>query len=255
MYYNGDIISLWHFLSDLLHCYDEEDLYSSDSLSFIPHLAHLILRDIECGILILELSLSEDLKSNFKIEKFLPILTRIIGCPDINPNIKARALAVRVIERCQWRWDGVVDLNDKPVSDELKEDCLREAREAMEIAKQHTFSNTAFYEMILGTVNRCLKLPTDDYWTKVRTQAKSLELRDDLFFAWVFIANRIAHAIYLDIDVVEVEAVFSDVSERYVCFGEFGKLVADYVNHRWKPILEMSTIKAALEATQSNHEV
>ena len=95
MYHNGDVTSLWNFLSDLLYSYDEEVLYSSDALSPVPNLGHFIMLDIECGLHVHDLSLtfSETLKKNFG-KSCLTNLTSIIECPDMDPSIKARTLTI-----------------------------------------------------------------------------------------------------------------------------------------------------------------
>jgi len=55
-------------------------------------------------------------------------------------------------------------LDDKPASYDVKQECLREAQEALEIAKPHTFPNTVFSEHTLGKVKQSLGLPTD-HWS------------------------------------------------------------------------------------------
>jgi len=211
---------------------------------------------MECGILISNLSLSNTLQSAFKIENLLMLLTLISGSPDVDPEIKARALALRVLERCQWKWDEVFDLDDMPASNQVKQDCLREAREAMQLAKRHGFSNTALFESTLVTVKRPLGLPTKDDWNDVCAQAKSLELRDDLYFAVNFATSRVDRALKAGPDYVEIQAVLNDVAERYASLGEFGKLVVENVDRHWKPLLEQSNLKdAPQETAQSDGEV
>jgi len=251
-------MSLWHFLSELLHCRNESELYSSDALSSVPHLAHLLLREVECGILISALGLSEELKSNFRIKQLLWSLTRIVTCPDIDPKIKARALVLRVLERCHWRRDEIIDrIDNKPASEKLKEDSLSAAVEAWEIANQLAFPNTALYELTLAEVKGCLgRLETEaEHWTVACTNAKSLQLREDLYFATVFPTARMTRALYSPLDCVEIQAVFTDISERYAGLGEFGKLLVEIINQKWKPILEIPRIKEAFEAIESGRGV
>lgn len=188
MYYNGDVITLWGFLSDIFHQYDERELYSSSALSSVPHLAHLLLRDVECGILITSLIQSEEVKRSFTVQRYLEMLSRIITTPSIDPKLKARALAIRVMEQCHWYSGKVLDLDKNPASKEIKERSLREAQEAIEIAKQCSFSK-GLSEIALYNVHNGMSRPLDDCWIRVCAEAESIKRGDDVYFAVKFFAK------------------------------------------------------------------
>lgn len=248
MYYKGDVISLWNFLSDIFYQYDEEDLYSSSALSSITNLAHLVLRDVECGILINSLVQSEAVKSSFKILRYLEILSRIIDTPSIDPKLKARALAIRVIEQCDWRRGEVLDLDGYPASEEIKRRSLREAQEAIEIAKQYSLSDKALLENALYIVHTGLGLPLDDCWKRVCIEAKSIKHGDDLYFAIHFSRNKLHRALN-NRDVMNVKSALAVLSENQVSGGECGQLMADHMKRELTQSLESPVLSSEVKAS------
>ncbi len=248
MYYKGNVSSLWDFLSDIFHQYEEEDLYSPSALSSVPHLAHLLLRDVECQAIIRDLIASEDLKSNFNRRKYVENLSRLIDTPSIDPRLKVRAMAIRVIEQLTWKANGVLDLDGNPASEEIKQRSLKEAQEALKIAEGFPYSK-ALLEEVLYTVKRCLRLATEDTWAKVCTEAKAINRRDDMYFALRFLADGLSRAFYSQ--EKEVEPYFTEIAEIKISWGECGKMLAEYWERHLLPILESPTTSPMVKTTMA----
>lgn len=245
MYYQGDIISLWHYLSDLLYRHDEDDLFRA--ISSVPHLVHLLLRDIECRVLMASLT-EPPLRNTFKMEDVVKTLTRIIGHPNIDPHIKARALAMRVVEKCDWNTNDVRNLNGKPASEDVKQGCLAGALDALEIARKNKVFNLAFYYLVVYIVRDGLGRPDPETWSKVASYAKSVTVRDDLYFALVYMNSRVGKAIQAPVNGSVIQECLREVSEYGRSCGEWGKLLAEVAERTWKPIFDSPNIKESFEA-------
>jgi hypothetical protein len=230
----------------VLHRYDEEDLYSPSALSFVPHLAHLVLRDVECGIIIRTLVMSDDVKNNFNIHKLLEVLSRIIDTQFIDPNLKARALAIRVMERCRWNWGEVRDLDGNLASEEIKQRSMQEIQEAFIIAQESSIANKALLMKVVYAVQKGLGSSTDDCWNKVCTEAKCVKSQDDVYFALNFLGARINRAIR-NKDAKAIQSCLKELSKKRNSGGECWKLLDELYTEKITPLLQSPAFKTQLE--------
>lgn len=99
LYYKGDILTLWLFLSDILDRYDEQTLCSCETLSTTPHLPYLLLLRVECSMLIHDLSSTLDarLHEDWRFARDFVTLTQIIQAQSIEPGLRTKAMALRVM--------------------------------------------------------------------------------------------------------------------------------------------------------------
>src|SRR5271163_2362067 len=99
LYYKGDILTLWLFLGDVFQRYDELTLCSCNRLSNTPHLAYLLLLRVECRMLIHDLSATLDkrLHEDWRFTRDFFTMTQIIRTQSIEPELKAKAMAMRIM--------------------------------------------------------------------------------------------------------------------------------------------------------------
>jgi hypothetical protein len=219
MYYKGDILTLWVYLSEILQRYDEDAILPS-TMASTPHLVHLLLRQIDCAILI-KWGCPGKLSDGISIEKLLHNLTLIIDNPLIDPESRSRALAMRVMKQCNWFAGRVNDLDGKPASEELKERSLRETREAIRLHEDFKTTNKGMLYLTLHIVERGLGMPTEGSWANACSQLSLLD-RDDLRVSLSFIIFRTPAAVNAK-DNKTVKACVLAIQEA-LALGEWGKM-------------------------------
>ena len=193
MYYNGRVLSLWGYLAQLLYRSHQSDVFSSSTISQSPHLAFLLLRFIECSTFVRD-STTSAAGRNIRVATMLKNLGNIIEAPDIAPELKARAMAMRLLEQYIWRKNEVTDIWGNPVGEQEKQRTLDESERAINILERVWGHSCVLVYLTrirveYGTIN--IKNPT---WDKVMAQERLFD-RDDLYGSCWFFAFMTKHAI------------------------------------------------------------
>ena len=158
LYYKGDILTLWLFLSDLFELYDEQILYNFDTLSTTPHLAYLLLLRVECSMLIHDLSpkLDKQLHGVRRFAEDFFALTQIIRTPSIDPELKTKAMVMRVmmtIDPGSGRVSEIWGENKNETTQiALQTKVIQEAQKAIRTHKEYSTSNGEILKFTLACV-------------------------------------------------------------------------------------------------------
>ena len=239
MYYKGDILSLWIFLSELFHRFDENELYSPSKLASTPHLVYLHLRYLECAFLIRKMT-SSGIKTSIKLEDLLKKLDKIIIIPSLDPEIKTRALCLRVIEMCSWCSDRVDDANGGPVAAPTKLKAIELSQEAIRIHNEFSTENGPAVMYVRAMVRRSLLLPrAQETWVTACADLRLLD-RDDLYFSLKSITQQLFRAISSG-DVSALRDCLPALDET-LSLGEWGKIFYD----KWWRAEELKIAKTSL---------
>ena len=158
LYYKGEILTLWLFLSKLFQQYDEQILCSCDTLSKTPHLAYLLLLRVECNLLIHDLSSEMDKQLNaiWRFSNDFFTLTQIIQTLSIDPELKTKAMAMRVMMTV-YPGSGKVseiwaDNRSETSQIALRTKVIEEAKKAISIHKQYSTDNGDILRFTLAYV-------------------------------------------------------------------------------------------------------
>ena len=160
LYYKGDILTLWLFLSNLFDRYDDQTLLSCDTLSTTPHLAFLLLLRIECSMLIHDSSstLDKRLHEIWRFSRDFFILTQIIRTQSRTPELKTKAMALRVMMTMDPATGTVHEIwRETPDSDHSQQTkAVQEAKRAIRIHKEYTTDNGDILKFTLAFVKDTL---------------------------------------------------------------------------------------------------
>jgi hypothetical protein len=240
-------LTLWMYLSELFDRYDQKELMSMSKLSTAPHLAHLLLRHIECSLLIRKMT-SSSIKASIKLEDLLSRLGHIIHAESIDPEHRTRALLFHISEMCNWYSDRVEDLNGGPVAPAIKLQAIELSREAVQIHEENATSNGTAVMYVHAMVRRSLKLPqAQENWVKACGDLKLLD-RDDLFFSLKALTQHLFRAITSK-DPIAVRSCLPALDET-LGLGEWGKIFYD----KWWKAEEQKLIKSSLWMKACNSE-
>lgn len=242
MYYNGSVLSLWGYLAELLYRSHQNDVFSSLTISQSPHLAFLLLRFIECSTFVRD-STTSATGRNIRVPAMLENLGNIIEAPNISPELKARAMAIRLLEQYIWREKGVMDLWGKPLDEQAKQRTLDESKKAIEIMEgvsghSCVLAYLARIRVEYGTVN--ITVPT---WDKLMAQEHLFD-RDDLYGSCWFFAFMTKHAIDFKDQKALPKIIPAIHKAKSLKLGEWDKIF-----HRQLAKLESSKFYQECEAT------
>lgn len=198
-YYKGDILSLWLFLSRLFGRYDEEIICNRDTLSTTPHLAYLLLLRIECSMLIHDLSskLDKQIHGDWRFAEDFFALTQIIETPSIDPELKTKAMALRVMMTIDPGSGTVSEIwgenTDETSQIALQTKVIEEARNALRIHKKYSTTNGEILRFTLA----CVK----DVLSSSKFEAAAIALdsrlfdRSELYFSLQMIVSVVEEAV------------------------------------------------------------
>ena len=157
LYYKGDILSLWLFLSNLFQRYDEQILCDCDTLSITPHLAYLLLLRVECSMLIHDLSskLDKQLHGVWRFAQDFFILTQIIRTPSLDPELKTKAMAMRIMMTIDPGTGKVSEIwgeNKETSQIALQTKVIQEAKRAIRTHQEYSTNNGDILKFTLSCV-------------------------------------------------------------------------------------------------------
>jgi hypothetical protein len=222
LYYKSEVLKLWIYIAELIYRHDKKELLSSSTLANSPHLAHLILRHVECSCAIRDLAPAE-LKANIDVEDLLRTLDALINASFIDPNIKVRATAIRILQQCHWRSGEVLNLNNEPASTEVKHQALRDIQEAINLNElsEESKRNEGLLYYALYRVRTGLGLPCERNWEDA---CAHLELVDsnDLYVTLPFLVDNLKRALTSD-DSVVIQKSIAAIKEA-MSLGEWGQM-------------------------------
>ena len=239
LYYKGDILTLWMYLSELFARHDQHQLLAPSTLSSTPNLCHLLLRHLECSFLIRKMT-SPKVKTGINLEDLLTKLDRILDVRDLHPDHKTRALALRVFEQANWLPDRVEDVNGGGASDVLKQTSIRQSREAISIHEEFATGNGVVLHFVNETVKRSLGFANaKETWEVVCNQLPLLD-RDDLYFSVKSLTQRVFKAV-MSRDANALRMCLPALNQT-LSLGEWGRMF----NDKWWRAEEMRLAKTEL---------
>ena len=240
-------MTLWMYLSELFDRYDQKELMSPSKLSTAPHLIHLLLRHIECSLLIRKMT-SPSIKASIKLEDLLSRLDNLIHAESIDPEHRTRAMLFHLSEMCNWYSDRVEDLNGGPVAPATKLHAIELSKQAVHIHEENATSNGRAVMFVHAMVRRSLGLPqAQENWVKACGDLKLLD-RDDLFFSLKALTQQLFRAITSN-DPIAVRSCLPALDET-LGLGEWGKIFYD----KWWKAEEQKLIKSGLWMKACNTE-
>ena len=227
------------YLSELFDRYDQKELTSPSRLSTAPHLVHLLLRRIECALLIRKMT-SASIKASIDLDDLLSRLDLIIPTRSIDPEYRTRALLFRIIEMCNWYADRVEDVNGGPVTAATKLAAMELSKETIRIHEENATSNGRAVLYVHAMVRRSLVLPqAEENWVKACGDLKLLD-RDDLYFSLKALTQQLFLAITSN-DPIAVRSCLPALDET-LGLGEWGKMFYD----KWWKAEEQKLMKSDL---------
>jgi hypothetical protein len=236
LYYKSEVLKLWIYIAELIYRHDKKELLSSSTLANSPHLAHLILRHVECSCAIRDLAPAE-LKANIDVEDLLRTLDALINASFIDPNIKVRATAIRILQQCHWRSGEVLDLNNEPASTEVKQQALRDIQEAVNLNELSEGSkrNEGLLYYALYRVRAGLGVPCERNWEDA---CAHLELVDsnDLYVTLPFLVDNLKRALTSD-DCIAIRKNIVAIKEA-ISLGEWGQMFYSGFWKKSEPIFQ-----------------
>src|SRR5271155_2934779 len=239
LYYKGDILTLWMYLSELFAPHDNELLLSPSTLSSTPGLAHLLLRHLECGFLIRKMS-SPKVKAGIDIDDLLTKLDHVLDASKLHAEHRTRAIAFRVTEQGHWLPDRVESPNGGPASEGLKQNSIRQCQEAINIHEEFATPNGASLQFVYAMVKRSLGYSnTSEIWDVACHELPLLD-RDDLYFSMKSLTQRLFKAV-VSRDVNGLRMSLPALNET-LSLGEWGKMFYD----KWWRAEEAKLVKTDL---------
>jgi hypothetical protein len=177
LYYEGDIMTLWIYLSELFASHDNE-LLSPSTLTATPGLAHLLLRHIEWAFLIRKMT-SPKVQAGIHLG-LLAKLDRLLDASELHPEHKTRAIAFRVTEQGHWLPDRVEGINGGLANEVLKQNTIRQCQDAISIHEEFATANGASLRFVHVMVKRNLGYSNaSQNWEATCNELPQLD-RDDL---------------------------------------------------------------------------
>jgi len=181
MYYNGYVLTLWGYLASLLYRTHSDQVFSSTTIANSPNLAFLLLRFIECSTFIRDSTSSRGWK-HIQMPTLLTNLSNIIQASGVPTELKARAMAIRLIEKYLYHKKGELkDIWGKPVDEQGKEAALSESTEAIKLMEGISGESCvlvylARIQVEYGTIG--IRAAT---WDKLMAQTEHFVDREDLY--------------------------------------------------------------------------
>jgi len=181
MYYNGYVLTLWGHLAGLLYRTHPDKIFSSECISNSPHLAFLLLRFIECSTFIRDSSFSSA-KVYLPIEPLLTNLSNIIEADGVPTELKARAMAIRIVEKYNWVPDRVDDMvTGEPVDEQGKAWAMTESAKAITMMEGVSGKSCVLVYLARIFVENWMYKIQDETWNKAMAQSEHFVDREDLY--------------------------------------------------------------------------
>ena len=181
MYYNGYVLTLWGHLAGLLYRTHPDKIFSSECISNSPHLAFLLLRFIECSTFIRDSSFS-GAKVYLPIEPLLTNLSNIIDADGVPTELKARAMAIRIVEKYNWLPDRVDDMvTGEPVDEQGKAWAMTESAKAITMMEGVSGKSCVLVYLARIFVENGMYKIQDETWNKAMAQSEHFVDREDLY--------------------------------------------------------------------------
>jgi hypothetical protein len=182
MYYQGNILSLWGYLAELLYRDHPNEVFTRTTLANSSvFLVPMLLRFIECSAFVRE-NTTEALGKNVELKTMLRNLDNIINTQSIAPEYTARAMTLRLLRK--YRWLGhrmlLVDLEGNMVGVSDQERILEESEYAIKMLKSVSGQSLVLaYAMRFVIEKEFSSTISEKSWKQYLDQ-ESLVDRDDL---------------------------------------------------------------------------
>ena len=182
MYYQGNILSLWGYLAELLYRNHPNEVFTKTTLANSSvFLVPLLLRFIECSAFVRE-NTTEALGNNIELKTMLRNLDNIINTTSIAPEYTARAMTLRLLRKYRWLGPRMlqVDMEGNMVGVSDHERIFQESEDAIQMLK-----SVSGQSCVLAYCMRCIvekefnSTISEQSWKRYLDQ-DSLVDRDDL---------------------------------------------------------------------------
>jgi len=203
LYYKGDILTLWLFLTDLLDRYDERTICSFQALSATSHLPYILLLRVECNMLIHDLSstLDKRLHEGWRFARDFFTLTQIIRMQSIEPELKTKAMALRAMMTVDPGSGTVSEIWGEITEGEhsqtaLQDIVVHETEMAVRIHKEYSTCNGHHLRFARAYVKDALRISTLEA-AKFALRARLLD-RAELYFSHQMLVSVVEAAIAMN---------------------------------------------------------
>jgi len=254
LYYKGDILSLWLQLSELFHAHNYEDLFSASTIAANPHLAYLLVRHIECAITLKMLNGALFSTLGLDFDTLFLLLGRLSHNNYVDAELRARAMALRVIRTFGWEsgkvsscWAENEEQAACPITLQLK--LVQEIEGAIHLHERYDTQNSGILHLVLCLVKRSLARPfQQDYATAIKLHKTAIN-RDDLFATFVYLNLTLRTAIERRNRLV----IRSMLRMVLKLLGEWGMLFSDWWKHQEVEFAKQDVWKKQWESI--NHSI
>lgn len=233
MHYNGDILSLWLYLSTMFEPYDEAFLYAASTLMLTPYLAELLLRHIECSLLIAILDSS--LFATLDMDQ-VDLVHRLIclgGMDTLNAGYRVRATAMRILATVDWDsgevWEGWASPEDgeDPPQHVLQDKVLDEIEAAIRLHEEHETGNATLLYYAQAFVQKSFNLPFIDSWNIAWSERNPFDIDHGnllLTFSYIVFTTRVYVKLGASLDVRECIRNI----EQAKLLGQWGRMFSEW---------------------------
>lgn len=219
------------YLTDLFKPYNYNDLFFPSTLEANPALVHFLLRHIECGILIKMLNGNLFSTIGLDADGLFHLLAQISENDSINPEYRARAMAMRIVRTFGWEsgqvypcWASSEDEKSSPMTLQLK--LIREIETAMQLHKNYSTENSQLLHLTLSLVKRAMGHPFLESYKAAMNVHKGGINPNDLLATFIFVNLTMRIAIAESKSAV-IGAVIQATDELKLR-GEWGMLFRDW---------------------------
>ena len=219
------------YLTDIFEPYNYNDLFFPSTFEANPSLVHFLLRHIECGILIKMLNGNLFSTIGLDVDGLFHLLAQISENDSINPEYRARAMAMRIVRTFGWEsgkvypcWASSEDENSSPMTLQLK--LIREIGVAMQLHKKYSTENSQLLHLTLSLVKRAMGHPfLESYKAAMNAHKGGINPNDHLAtFIFINLTLRIATA---ESNRTAIRVLIRAVDELKLR-GEWGMLYGDW---------------------------
>jgi len=170
-------------------------------LSNTPHLAYLLLLRIECRMLIHDLSATLDkrLQEEWRFTRDFFTLTQIIRTQSIEPELRAKAMAMRIMMTLDPGRGTVSEIWRETITDgdhsqnAFQTKVIREAKKAIRIHKEHSINDGNIFRFTLAYVKDVLRV-SDLEAANTALDGQLLD-RGELYFSYNMLVSVVEAAV------------------------------------------------------------
>lgn len=219
-------MSLWCYLSEILEPFQHCDNATGSVTFSSPRYVHLLLRYVECGLLIRDLTEGQ-VKRNINIRALLSTLDDLIESPSVGSAAKSRALCLRAVGQYSWKGEKIMTLDEQPVSEQAVEILFKQVRDAVDMTHGESTKEAAFSRLIFAFICKRVGVAQEEQsFEKVLEQYELCD-RDDLYLSRLIALFRLRH-IRTAGNVAAFRASLPTL-QKMLCLGEYGRMLYD----RW----------------------